>query len=306
MLLAVAQIGPAFAAEPDGTNLSRARDAYARGSAAFSAGDYTRAAHELASADTLYADDVTLKAALDAVTRADDPVLGAELVERASRVKDSSTVPGLDHSRSLAVARFAHRTGRIVVRQHDCLAVVDGRQVSEGAPIIVLVGVHVVAVQCGALPEERLVTVSADQTREVVAGEVRVLREPAIPGATPVPSPYPIQARDHGVSPVWLVAAAVVTVGVGVATILSGIDTVNDHGRFEGAGCGVSNASGCSSLASSGRSAQSWTTGLGVGTGVAAVGTAALGVFGVRWHGPRDNQVSLHLAGPALYGRFTF
>jgi hypothetical protein len=303
----VTQVSVAFAGEPDATNLSRARDAYARGAAAFSAGDYGRAADDLASADALYPDDVTLKAALDAVTRADDAVLGAQLIERANRVRDPSVVPGLEHSLALATARFAHRTGRIVVRHRECPAVVDGRPISEGVPTVVLVGVHVVAVQCGAVPEEYLVKVSADETHEVVPGEVRVLRDPTTSiRALPVPPLRPHEAREHGISPVWFVATAVLTLGLGVATLVSGIETVNDHGQFDSAGCGMSNGRACASLASSGRSVQTTTTGLGIGTGVAAVGTTALGLFGVRRHRQQESQVSIDLAGGALYGRFTF
>src|SRR5580693_6760902 len=75
--------GEAFAQRPASTDASRARDAFERGSAAYRLGDYARAAAEYARADALDPNPAALRAALDAATLADDPVLGEELIERA-------------------------------------------------------------------------------------------------------------------------------------------------------------------------------------------------------------------------------
>jgi hypothetical protein len=283
----------AGAAEPDGSSLSRAHDAYARGAAAYAVGDYTRAARELAFADALVPDDVTLKAALDAVTLADDPVLGVELIERSTRVTGRALPPPIAHSVAVAEARFAHRTGRIVVRCDGCLALVDGSSVVVGVPRVVLVGVHQVALQAGASPEDRLVTVGADETREVAPGA-----EPSVPSSIAAEAKTPLhEEAQAGVSPAWFVAAAAVTVGLGVGTILSGVSTANDHDRFVSAGCQSTGGTSCTQLASTGESAQTSTRWLGVGTAVAVAGTAALGIFGVRWHRVGGGTVSAHLAG---------
>jgi hypothetical protein len=251
-------------------------------------------------ADALVPDDVTLKAALDSATLADDPVLGIQLIERATRVKDTTTSPALAHALTLAEARFAHRTGRIVVRCNDCLALVDGAQLQAGAPRIVLVGTHLVALQRGGVAEERLVAVLADETREVVPGDTTTAPDAA---ATKARS----ETNDHapGLSPLWFVVAAATTVGLGAATIASAVDTVNDHVGFDRAGCASWPAPSCAALAASGRDAQTWTSWLAVGSSAALAGTAALGIFGVRWH-RGGHTVAANLAGTTVTVRLTF
>lgn len=156
--------GTARAAEPDGPNLSRAHDAYTRGAAAYEQKDYARAARELSMADSLVPDPVTLRAALDAVRLADDPVLGAELLARASRGPQDALLAA---AVSAARARFAHRTGAVVVHCDGCLVLVDGAPARTGDPHVVLPGVHTVTLQRSGPPEPRLVSVAADVTLEV-------------------------------------------------------------------------------------------------------------------------------------------
>lgn len=298
ILVVLWHAGPARAAEPDGSNLSRAHDAYARGAAAYGAGDYARAARELAAADALVPDGVTLRAALDAVTLADDPVLGAELLARVER---GPTDPPLAHAAAVAHARFAHRTGRLVVRCERCLAMVDGAPVEPDAVRVVLPGVHTVTVQRSGAPEPRLVTVAVDETREVVAGA---------PSVATVPDPRPeVAARaadEHGVSPAWFVAAASASVALGAVTIWSALDTASDHTGFVSAGCEVSAAPSCGSLARTGQGAQTRTAWLGAGTGVAVAGTVALGALAVRWHRSGGRDVAIGVAGATTTLRLTF
>jgi hypothetical protein len=289
-----------FATEPDGSSLSRAHDAYTRGAAAYAQGDYTRAARELAAADALVPDPVTLRAALEAVTLADDPILGAELLARAARAPDDAA---LAHAAAVARERFAHRTGAIVVRCDGCLALVDNVPVTVGTAHVVLPGVHLVAVQRNGPPVPRLVTVGADETREVIAHDAGSAFDRSAKDSTVASPP-----RDDsgGVSPLWFGGAAAVVVGLGAVTVASAVNTVSDHSSFENARCGVTNGPSCATIASAGQSAQTRTAWLGVATGVAIAGTTALGLFGVRWHAPGASVATLSVHGSSASLRFTF
>jgi hypothetical protein len=290
--------GPARAADPDGTDLSRAHDAYARGASAFAQGDYARAARELAVADALVPAPVTLRAALEAVTLADDPILGTELIERAAR---SPLDPTLAHALAVAQARFAHRTAALTVRCDGCLALVDGNPARAGVRQIVLPGVHQVTVQKRGAAEPRLVTVAADESRDVLVdspvdapaaapADGRAATVPSDPGAG---RPARASSERGGVSPVWFVAASVATVALGAVTVWSAVDTASVHSDFQTRGCAVAAVAGCSELQSSGQSAQSRTTWLAVGTGALATGTTLLGALGVHWAHPAGREVSV-------------
>jgi hypothetical protein len=285
-------------APPDGSSLSRAHDAYARGAAAFSQKDYARAARELAAADALVPDPVTLRAALDAVTLADDAVLGQELVARARRERERDKPDSaLARSASIAEQRFLHRTGTLVVRCEDCIAVIDGTPAVVGEPRVVLPGAHTVSVQRHGAPETRLVPVAVDEAREVRVRKHESIAEP--------PPPPPPEPERSGVAPAWFVAAAVGTVALGAVTIGSAVDLANDHASFVSASCQTTGTSACDQRASAGRSAQARTLGLGVATGVFAAGTGALAAF-VTWKRSPTHEVGLALGAASAQLRVSF
>ncbi len=301
-LFCLAIAADASAVEPDGSNLSRAHDAYARGAAAFAQGDYGRAAKDLATADALVPAPVTLRAALEAVTLADEPILGTELIERAARSPLDATIA---RALSAAQARFAHRTASLTVRCEGCLALVDGVPAKIGQRLIVLPGVHVVAMQWTGAPEPRLVSIGADEAREVVDDRVPVSPERPPPPSVKTPE-APAPVADHGVSPAWFVVASVVTGALGVVTIASLIDTANDHATFQGKGCNVTAGPGCSDLQSTGQAAQTRTTWLAASTGVAIAGTALFGAVGVRWRSRRGAGVAVALRGASAFVDLAF
>ncbi len=285
-------------AQTAATDKARAADAYERGRIANERGDFARAARELALADSLVPDPVTLRVALRAATLADDAVLGTELLERAAA--PLARAP-MDRQLASVVAdarlRFAHRTGRVVVLCPEavhCMATIDGAATTPGEARIVSVGVHTVGVQGNGLPEQRMLDVGADQT--VTVG----LPPSAAPVATPTPvlpvvpdRPGPPPPTPTGSSPLWFLGAAVITAGAGAATIVSAIDTANRHDHFDSADCARTAAPVCSTLAGDGLSAQRRTDALLIATGVLAASTATLGVFFTHWTGGRDVVVGL-------------
>jgi hypothetical protein len=304
-LVGLVEPDDASASEPDGSNLSRAHDAYARGAAAYAQQDYERAAREFATADELVPAAVTLRVALEAVTLADDPVLGMELIERAHR---EPTDAQLARAVAIAQQRFVHRTGSLVVRCDDCLAVIDGSPATVGQPRRVLPGVHTVSVQRHGSPETRLVPVLVDDTREVL---VRA-RSPEGEALPPIqlsplpPSVLPPAEANRGVSPAWFVAASIASVGLAAVTVWSALDTTSDHQAFENQGCSATDKAGCNALASAGQGAQTRTLALGIGTGAAIVGTTLLGAVAVRWHAPTGREVGLALTATSAALRVTF
>jgi len=273
--------------------VSRARAAYERGVRAHSAGDHAAAARAFAEADALVPEAASLEAALEAAMRADDAVLGAELLERgASRPADE----GLRRTMGAARARFAGRTGSIRVdcgEATSCLVAVDGIASDASRLVHVKVGPHAVVVQRGGERIEELVEIAADRITLVPAR-----RDRAVAGRLDLDNvriegdlvkPPPAEPRRGGLSPAWFVVAVGATAVAGGFTLFSGLDAVGEHDRFVDAGCakGAVGPRGpdCDARASAGEDAQLRTNvALGV-TAALAVATTAIGVFAVRWHG---------------------
>jgi hypothetical protein len=281
----------------------RAREAYDRGVKAHQRGDYATAAAEFAKADEIAPSPVALQAALDAAIEADDPVIGAELLERSKRGPVEGALAG---SVSRARERLAGRAGQISIRCPDkCMAAIDGKPVDATKPLWVRAGQHAVLMQVGgAEPQQRLVDVSANATVEVAPQPSPAQPAPApapaptpAPEARPEPKPFPIRdagekkpASAGGLPPwaFWIGVGA--TALLGGASVGMGIYTKSEHDKFVSQGCDRAAYAGCTQIARTGDAAQLTTNLLLVGTGVAAVATVVLGVGFVNWEktgGPR-------------------
>jgi hypothetical protein len=301
--------GAAAVARADAPDVAqRARDAYERGTAAYARGDFPNAAREFAGADALLPNATALQAALDAALRADDPVVGMMLLERAGRAPASGELLALVKT---ARARFAGRTGRVRVTcgKVPCLAAVDGIAVDVVAPSFVRVGPHTVTVQSEGTSEQRLIDVSADEVVEVTpARDARTATtSPAIlpaPIATQSsPSPSPSSSGVRVVAPVWFFTALGLTAVVGGATIASGVDAASQHASFVRAGCDRAASAGCDRASSDGLAAQLRTNVLLGVTAGAGIATAALGIFFVKWTGDAEVTVGALHGAPAVYVR---
>ncbi len=298
-----------------GDTATEAHEAYDRGTRAYRRGDYATAAREYAAADALSANPVALQAALDSAVLADDPVLGVELIDRA---KGAPRTNALALTILTAQRKFARRTGRIHVAcggASTCIASVDGAAVDPARPIVVRVGAHTVIVDSGGMATTRDVTVGPDETIEVAPAAATAPAAASAPATAPAAAPATATApasvttappptsveSGRGISPVWFYLGLGATGIAGVATIVSGVDTANQHSAFTSK-CGSANPPvACPvGLASSGQSAQTRTNVLlGVTAGLAAV--TVVTVFFVRWH---DTRVGLSPAGVTATGRF--
>jgi hypothetical protein len=305
----------AVAGDAWGDAATEAHEAYDRGTRAFRRGDYATAAREYAAADALSPSPVALQAALDSAVLADDPVLGVELIDRA---KGAPRTNALALTILTAQRKFARRTGRIHVAcggASTCIASVDGAAVDPARLLVVRVGAHTVIVDSGGTATTRDVTVGPDETIEVAPAAAPASASSTAPAAAPAtaaaaaPAPAPVTTAPppasvesgRGISPVWFYLGLGATGIAGVATIVSGVDTANQHSEFTSK-CGSANPPvACPvGLASSGQSAQTRTNVLlGVTAGLAAV--TVVTVFFVRWH---DTRVGVSPAGVTATGRF--
>jgi hypothetical protein len=298
-----------------------ARRAYDRGVKAYDKHDVSTAAREFALADELSPSPVALRAALDAAIEADDPVLGMELVARAGRGPAS---PELAASVDKAKRAFSKRVGRVVLHCGDgrtCDGTIDGAPLAADKPRIVRVGDHQVRVRSGATEESSRVTVGGDELVEVrlsaAAGLPPVAPKPAEPAAAPepprappapapapapapsaaptsrdVPPPAPPSAEpSHKPLPRVVVAiGGGLTLVAGAVAIASAVDVSGQHSDFVSLGCATVVSSQCTSLASSGPSAETRTNVLLGVTGGLAVATAVVAFTLVDWGGPHDKK----------------
>lgn len=260
--------------------------AYDRGAAAYDKGDFARAATELARADDLAPNSVTLELALDAAVRADDAVLAMTLAERA----DSRTMTkALDQASHLARRRFASKVGRVSVvcpPPTPCTATLDDAAFAAGTVQFVLVGTHRLRVVRESAVETFTLVTEPGKTVEVVP---TAQRDRLI-----VTTPEP--ASERGLSPGWFFVGVGVTAALGAASIASGLDTLRAHRVYTADKSDLA-------AAESGHDAMVRTNVLLVATGVTALATAAIGVFAVRWAGGRS---SVTTTGQAVLLRHDF
>lgn len=250
------------------TAKEQASAAYDRGVAAFDKGDFELAAHEFAIADATLPSATALRAAIEAAIKADDPVLGMELLDR---VPERPHDDALSAAAKTAAIRFAHRTGRIHVScgAGVCRASIDGVAFDPAFTRYVAVGPHHVTIDRGGSVDDRVVDVAADALVDI-----------APPAST---SSAPARDHDHGLSPAYFWIGVGLTTTIGALTIASALDASSKHGKFVDAGCARLDVGGCDALANDGASAQRRTNWLVGATAIAAVLTVTTGVFFVQW-----------------------
>jgi hypothetical protein len=207
--------------------------AYDRGARAYDRGDYALAASELARADELAPNAVTLELAIAAAVKADDAVIGMTLVERASARKGIKETVLLG-----ARKKLAPKVGRVVVRCSDCEATVDGSRMPNEAPRFVSVGPHIVTLTRPSAKEERIeILVDPGKTVDVAPAQPAPANEVKLaptlgPAPTPPPTPAPSKEEPRSLSPVWFWAGLGLTAVAAGAGTVSAIDTAAKHDAF--------------------------------------------------------------------------
>lgn len=297
-LVALALVLTAASAEADSTDADRARakEAYARGVRAHDAGDLRAAAAAFAEADALAPSPVALMAALDAAVDADDPVLGAELLERSTR---EPPTPAFSASIAAARAKLGGRAGKVRIAcpaSATCASTVDGRALNGDGPAWVSVGRHTVVVRVDGDPREHVVDVRAGETFVLSPMEAKPAPLPApapesapAPAAVPPPSGgEPSPAPRSGLSPVAFFVGAAVTVGFGAGAAVTGLLAKGKYDDFVAKKCDQGPAPGCAALQDDGEPLVVATNVLLAGAAVSAIATAVIGAAFTDWGAPRE------------------
>ena len=284
-----------------------AREAYDRGTAAYKRGDFAGAARGFADADRLAPSSVALGAALDAAVKADDPILGIELLERAKRAPDDAA---LSEKTALARAKLGGRAGRLVIDCTACTALLDGQEAGPRKDLWVKAGPHTVLLRSEGKEHTVAVDVRADATTEAkipeggsgVATAAGAATAPAsatatatatAPATAPAPASAPAPATAPATAPAsssasglppWVFFSGLgLTVGAGVATLATGATTASQHDAFVRLGCGgAAPPADCAKRASDGKTLQTVTNVLAVTTGVLAATTVVLAIV-TQW-----------------------
>lgn len=274
----------ASAAEPD--SKERARAAYDRGLEAHKQGDMHKAAEEFALADSLAPSPVALKAALEAAIEADDPVIGAELLERTKREPmPASLGPRIKEAHK----RFRGRAGRIRVgcpTGSSCVAKVDGTSVEIDKVAWMPTGQRNVVVTVDGQMQMKAVEVTSDQVAEYTPEKAAAIEKPkAEPSANAETKSTP-GFRFKSLPPIYFYVGAGVTLVLAGVTTYFGFDTTSKHGQFVDVGCERAWKSACPGLKSDGESAQSRTNVTLALTLVSAAATTVLGTLFTDWQAP--------------------
>lgn len=289
-LLASVAITISSPAHAQPSDKARAKEAYDRGLEAHKRGDLERAAEEFARADAFAPSPIALQAALDAAIEADDAPLGAELLERSRR---EPAPPGLAASITAAHLKFNGRTGKVRVicpKSATCTAKLDERPIDVEKVVWARTGQHTVVSQIDGKSVKKVVDVGPDQLVEIspVKGgtSTRVAADDTTPPAEADEGPRKRGRLADGLPPIFFYGGLGLTVVLAGVTTYFMVDTSNKHSEFENAGCTRGNFAPCAGLQSDGESSQSTANVMLALTGVAAVGTAVVGVAFTNWKGP--------------------
>ncbi len=279
------------------------RRAFGAGVAAYGKGDYTEAIARFSEALTYrWHPAIALNLGLaesraghylDAIGDLDRVVASAE---STARIKDQATRERDRASGELSLIEIddgAEASTRVEI---------DGHEADAAAPSRVDPGAHHLDIRMPSgvtirrdvtlAPRERL-RLSIDRTHELV---VVPAREREAPVASDVVPPR------HGVSPLWLVAAAGATGALGAVTVWSALDTKSAHDDYERALPTASQAE-INRRVDDGHGLETRTNVLLAVAGACALGTAALGLFVVDW-GPSKARLALLPGAVSLAGRF--
>ncbi len=278
MSFAIAMVTSSAWAEDEHANESpNAEAVYDRGKSAYDRSDFATAAADFALADELSPNTSVLELAIASAARADDPILGMALVERADQ-------RNLVESARIGRRVFEDKVGRIEVTcpgSVHCEATLDGAPLAVAVPVWVRVGEHSVTLDADGTAERFSVAIAPLQITSV--RPTRLLRV-QLPGAR-IDDSTPRRAEARPLSPVWFGIAAGATLLAGGLTMASGLATSGTHDDFMR---DRTNAS----LAEDGRSAESRTYVLFGTTAGLAIGTTVLGLFFTKWREPRRGHLA--------------
>jgi len=281
-------------------DLARASAAFDRGLEAQKQGEWAEAARHFGDADAIVADPAALEAALAAVLRSDDAVLGMELAARADRN------PYRDQLTELAASsrrRFGQLVGRIVVHCDDCTVAIDGRPTRRGVAVWVTTGAHRVTLGAGGEEEHREVHVDPGGIVTLVplrTGTAGGAARPAGPVAAARGPTATVDEGSEGLPPAFFWIGLGLTAAAGGGAIASAVDTRNKHEAFSAAPTPEASING--------QNAETRTNVLLAVTGGLGLTTAILGIVAVDWgdDGRLEGSLVLTPQGPRGWATLRF
>ncbi len=236
---------------------------------------------------------------VEAVARLDqvmaDPRSSATLKASATRERDA----------------FAAAVGAIALESElssGVEATVDGAALTGSPPAIqVNPGEHRMVVRVdGRVVIDRPIAVKpGERVRLAISREREVsVVVPPPPHAAPTPKPSPPPPPAKGIDPIWFYGGAGLTLVLGGVATWSALDTRSAYDDYKAALPTASQAE-IDRRVSDGHGKETRTNVLLGASALAALGTAAVGVFAVNWGASETSTtVSLTPGGVALSGRF--
>ena len=290
----------------------RARAAYEEGTRAFKRGDFSAAVTKYAEADSLAPSPVALQAALDAAVKADDAVVGAELLERA-RTRDVSGA--LATSVRTANEKLGHRAAKLTAScPSACTVTLDGVAFEAGHARWVKSGSHAVVFTLDGRADAQTIDLAPDSEKTITPPPPPTPPPPTVTVVEPQPQPQPqlfnepyvpIVRRHRGVSPALFWVSLGVTGAFAATSISTLIVTQVTHDQFVSKSCATTASADCLSLSNTGNATQAvGDTFLGLSI-AAAVWTILAGAVIVRWHEPTVGA-SVDAHGGTLFWRTVF
>ena len=290
-------------AAPTAAQRDRASMLYRRGLAAHDRKDFAAAARDFAEADAVAPNPVALGAALDAAVDADDPVLGAELLERAS----SRGAATGDLAKSVATAKdkLGGRAGKvraICAAGTSCTASLDGATVAPGAWTFARTGAHTIVFVVDGARESRPFELRGDESVDVTATRPGPTAAPAAPLPAPQPTATtppasaspptrepPRAPEDRGAKVLpplvfWIAAGGTVVLAGGA--VGAGLMTKSKHDDFASASCPTTTSEACDDMKRDGERIQLITNAAIAGAGVGLIATTVIGLWLTDWGKP--------------------
>lgn len=294
----------------------KARAAYEEGTRAYKRGEFSAAAMKYAEADTMAPSPVALQAALDAAVKADDAILGAELLERA-RTRDLSGA--LATSVRSANAQLGHRAAKLTAScPSACTVMLDGAAFEIDHARWVKAGAHAIVFNVDGRTDNQTIDLAPDAEKTISPAPPPqaplVQTQPPITVVEPQTQtqpqlfnePYvPIQKRHRGVSPALFWVSLAVTGAFTATSVSTLVVTQVTHDQFVSKSCASVTSADCRSLANTGNATQAvGDTFLGLSI-AAAAWTLLAGAVIVRWHEPSVGA-SVDAHGGTLFWRAVF
>lgn len=259
------------------THSAEARDSYRRGKVAYDSGDFATAARAFAAADAVALNAHVLELAMTSAGRANDPIFGMTLVERAD-------ARGLTAAATAGRRLFTSRIGQVMVvcpEASHCNATMDEAVLSATRATWVMIGEHAVQLEIDGVVAQIVVKVESGKIAEIKAAERASAESPAPPPPVVTSSPatdLPGKPERARLNAMWFWGGVSATGVLGIASAISGADTMSMH-------AGLGSNPRDAGLADRGRSAETRTNVLLAATGVVALVTVVISYFVFR---PRE------------------